>query len=407
MEPHDSDARMRAVLERLVGARGASALDDPAKLLEACRQEGLRHDAPAAVALVVEAARRGVPAELARHAASVGPRRAVELAAADLASERNLDPRAAAWVVGRFAEALGLAPAPQPSGAGTAPAASRARTLPTGGPAAPATPVAPASPAAATFGAVASTSLPFSPENVASALPMTAGASPGSGAPPRPPLYRPKPRRRWPWAAGIAAAVLAVAGGAVAGVRTLTSHRAADATTSTTAPATTSTAPPTTPAPSTTTSTTQNPLAPQEAQALTALLSQSANDRAQVSAATSDIATCGNLNADYAALRAAASGRQALLDQLGQLTMSALPNASALSQDLASAWQNSENSDLLYAQWAQDGLNTCTPNNITDPNYVQAEQASAQSTLAKQQFVDVWNPVAYQYGLPTWTQEQL
>jgi hypothetical protein len=146
----------------------------------------------------------------------------------------------------------------------------------------------------------------------------------------------------------------------------------------------------------------------QGAAALAALLSQSVEDRSAVDAASQDVSACDpNLTQDVQTFDDAASSRQSLITQL-----SALPDASSLPstmiQALSGAWQASMQADEDFAAWAEDEASgTCTPNDTADPNYQAATGPDQQATTDKQAFVSLWNPIAQQYGLTTYTWNQL
>jgi len=113
------------------------------------------------------------------------------------------------------------------------------------------------------------------------------------------------------------------------------------------------------------------------------------------------------LNQDPQTFNAAASSRQNLLTELADL-----PGRSALSPDmlaaLTSAWQNSITADRDFAQWAQDEISRgCTQNDQSDPGAQAAVGPDDQATTSKQTFVSLWNPVAAQYGLPSYQWNQL
>jgi len=146
----------------------------------------------------------------------------------------------------------------------------------------------------------------------------------------------------------------------------------------------------------------------QQGQALTDLLSQSSGDRSGVQSATQAIASCGDLVSAEATLNAAQLSRQGLLSQLTDSSFSQLPQSAALLGALSSAWQNSAESDGSYAQWAADEQsNGCVPNNTSDSNYQAAQVTDRQATTAKQQFTNMWNPIATSLGLQTWQPSQL
>ena len=167
---------------------------------------------------------------------------------------------------------------------------------------------------------------------------------------------------------------------------------------------------PATTVPATTSTSTSTTLAPQalgQGQALTALLSQSSGSRNQVGSATAAIASCGDLAGAQSTLTAAQASRQALVTQLGQLDLSALPQSSSLASALTSAWQSSASSDGAYAQWAADEqAKTCVPNDTSDPSYQTALAADGRASTAKTQFASLWNPVAASLGLQQWQPNQ-
>ena len=161
---------------------------------------------------------------------------------------------------------------------------------------------------------------------------------------------------------------------------------------------------------SSTPATTQSPTqgtttSPQEqaAENLSALLTQSVTDRSSIDAATTDAQNCGPMLAqDPQTLENAATNRQNLLTELANLsgTSNLPPNLIA---NLTGAWKSSMKADQAYAQYAQDQLsNGCVKNDTSDPGYQAAIGPDGQATTYKQAFVGIWNPLATQYGLPTY-----
>ena len=144
------------------------------------------------------------------------------------------------------------------------------------------------------------------------------------------------------------------------------------------------------------------------AQNLATLLAQSASDRSSIVNAVSDVSQCGaNLSQDAEIFQSAAASRQKLLSELADL-----PGGSALStqmtQALATAWRASEQADQDFAAWAQDESSQgCTVGDTADANYQAAGGPDQQATNSKMAFVGLWNPVATEYGLPTYQWIQL
>ena len=170
------------------------------------------------------------------------------------------------------------------------------------------------------------------------------------------------------------------------------------------------TAPPTV-QPTTNPPTTQPPTVSAEEQAadnLSNLLTQSVTDRSSIVAAVADAQNCGsNLSQDPQILENAATSRQNLLNELSNL--SGAPNLPAnLITNLRGAWQSSMEADKAYAQYSQDQIsNGCVKNDTADPNYQAAIGPDGHATTYKQNFVALWNPIAMQYGLPTYVWSEL
>jgi hypothetical protein len=166
-----------------------------------------------------------------------------------------------------------------------------------------------------------------------------------------------------------------------------------------------SSAPPTTQSP---TQGTTTPPREQAAENLSALLTQSVTDRSSIVAAVADAQDCGpTLAQDPQTLENAATNRQNLLTELANLSGASNLPPNLITQ-LTGAWQSSMKADQAYAQYAQDQLsNGCVKNDTSDPNYQAAIGPDGQATTYKQAFVALWNPIAMQYGLPTYVWSQL
>jgi zinc-ribbon domain len=146
----------------------------------------------------------------------------------------------------------------------------------------------------------------------------------------------------------------------------------------------------------------------QAAKALAALLAQSVTDRSAIARASNDVSQCGPaLGQDAQTFRNAAASRQNLLSQLLTLPgRGALP--AQLLQNLANAWQASAAADNDLAQWAQDENSSgCTPNDQADPNYQASATPDSQASAAKTAFIGQWNPLAAEFGLVTYQEDQL
>ena len=215
-------------------------------------------------------------------------------------------------------------------------------------------------------------------------------------------------RSRWPWVAGTVA--LLAAGGAAAAVligQPFHTNPAAAGTSRAAAPVAGQpvSASPTAALPSSAAAT---PSQQQAAESLAGLLAQSVTDRSSTVHAVNTVNQCGPaLSQDPQVFERAAASRQGLLSQLA-----GLPGRSALSgqvlQALTGAWQASATADRDFARWARDELSRgCTQNDQADPNFQAAAGPDAQATTDKKAFVNLWNPIAAQYGLTSYAWNQL
>jgi hypothetical protein len=68
--------------------------------------------------------------------------------------------------------------------------------------------------------------------------------------------------------------------------------------------------------------------------------------------------------------------------------------------------RDSINADKGYQSWMVDFANAgdpCGSDPGQDSNYVAGQDASNAATIAKNDFLAIWNPMAPQYGQPTYT----
>ena len=146
----------------------------------------------------------------------------------------------------------------------------------------------------------------------------------------------------------------------------------------------------------------------QAAVRLSGLLAQSVTDRAAVIHAATDVRGCGpSLGQDGRTFARAASSRQRLLSQLGNLPgRSLLPTA--MLQDLTGAWQASAQVDTDLARWAEGTIaRGCHGNSRSDAGLRASYAPEGQAIVGKQAFASRWNPVARRYGLTTYQPNQL
>jgi hypothetical protein len=216
-------------------------------------------------------------------------------------------------------------------------------------------------------------------------------------------------RSRWPFVVGVVALLAAGAAAAVFIVQPF-QHSQAAASVPRTSPSALGQRLPAsaTATPSSPTATPSSQSAQQAAASLAGLLAQSATDRSSAVNAVNSVSQCGpTLSKDPQILETAAVARQLLLSQLASLPgRSALPGQ--MLQVLTGAWQASATADRDFARWAQDELSEgCTQNDQADPNLQAAAAPDAQATTDKKAFVNLWNPIAAQYGLTSYPWNQL
>jgi hypothetical protein len=146
----------------------------------------------------------------------------------------------------------------------------------------------------------------------------------------------------------------------------------------------------------------------QAATSLSGLLAQSGTDHSDVNTAVTDVQACGSgLASDAKEFSKAAANRRALLARLAQLPgRSALP--AQMLADLTSAWSASATVDADLAKWAAAEKGHCHKGSTTKSrDYTATIPFDSEATNGKTEFVEQWNPLAKQDGLPTYQAAQL
>lgn len=137
-----------------------------------------------------------------------------------------------------------------------------------------------------------------------------------------------------------------------------------------------------------------------------AVVQGSASARNLVKTAVPQVGTCAMSPADGAAqLQQAISDRQGLLTTIAALQVSAIPSGETMRADLAGVLNLSIAADSDFTQWMQDPQSTqgCPSSTSADAAYTAGYQASRQAQQAKAAFLALWNPLARQFGQPTFT----
>lgn len=196
----------------------------------------------------------------------------------------------------------------------------------------------------------------------------------------------PPPGRRPPWAWLVAVLAVVFVGAAAAGVVLKLMHRVPGHLTA---------------RPPASSAATRDGRA--QAAAIDALLNASGASRNQLAPAIAQVDSCGDF--DFAGK----TFDQIVLDRAGQveqgraLAVDQLENGPALRDQLVKALQFSLDADKHFSSWlanvrASGGCNGQAPH---ETEYGAAQASSANASANKRSFVQLWNPVASRYGLPS------
>jgi hypothetical protein len=129
------------------------------------------------------------------------------------------------------------------------------------------------------------------------------------------------------------------------------------------------------------------------------LLSSSAATLNALQGAVSEVFNCTNLSGAVSQIQNVVNQRSAEYNQASALSTSALANGAAVKSDLIAALRSSLDADKAFLTWAQQQLNSgCTPT-AQSSAYNTAYNASQQAGASKKAFIQVWDPVAAQYGI--------
>jgi len=139
-------------------------------------------------------------------------------------------------------------------------------------------------------------------------------------------------------------------------------------------------------------------LASRQAAAVNDLLSSSAATRKALQGAVSKARDCTDLSGAVSQIQNAVNQRNAEYNQASALSTSALADGTIVKTDLTVALRSSLDADRDYLAWAQQLKLGCAAATQSSA-YNAAYQADQQANAAKEAFIQVWNPVAAQYGI--------
>lgn len=142
-----------------------------------------------------------------------------------------------------------------------------------------------------------------------------------------------------------------------------------------------------------------------EATQMSNLLDASSSSRQSLDAAVQDVGNCSGSSSDVTTISNVANQRTTEYNNAKQLSTGALPDGSQLKSDLVSALYYSTQADQDFLTWAQQQINDggCTQT----ASYQAGVTASQNAVTAKNEFVQLWNPIATSQGLPTRSQSNI
>jgi len=137
------------------------------------------------------------------------------------------------------------------------------------------------------------------------------------------------------------------------------------------------------------------------------LVVQSRDGRRAIASIVAGASTC-RLPARRAlvSLATVERNRQSLLDQLAALTIPSGDEALTVAQRLQRAIQLSISSDWHYREWLTGLIGSCS-SKLASASLASAQVGDRQATVAKQSFVDAFDPLARRFGERTWTASEL
>lgn len=142
------------------------------------------------------------------------------------------------------------------------------------------------------------------------------------------------------------------------------------------------------------------------------VLTQSAAGRGQVGKVVGDVRNC-TVTPNTAAIEIdqVVSNRQSVLNQLSSLTNAAGVDGTSLISGLQTAIRESITADEYYSRWMKflyanyyytRPIGCPSGTAPLNGDYTTAQAASGRASAAKQDFVDIFNPIAESFGLQTW-----
>jgi hypothetical protein len=138
-----------------------------------------------------------------------------------------------------------------------------------------------------------------------------------------------------------------------------------------------------------------------QATAVNSLLDAMANSRSEFAAAMTDAEQCASLDNAIPVIQKVVGERQSELSTAQSLQVDVLPSGAQLKDALTRALQASLDADNAYLSWATSSKG-CTGTTPTGSDLDNGNQIStSRATPAKQEFLQLWAPIAQQNNQPT------
>jgi serine/threonine protein kinase len=138
-----------------------------------------------------------------------------------------------------------------------------------------------------------------------------------------------------------------------------------------------------------------DPAASAQASTVSALLATGHGRASNLNTAVNDVARCGSIAGDITEIQSVRSQRQDEYARARSTRMSDLPDAAALRADLLRALRYSLAADADYLSYAS----RMDSSRCQSGSQAAAHAADARAVSYKTRFVNLWNPIATEYGL--------
>lgn len=146
----------------------------------------------------------------------------------------------------------------------------------------------------------------------------------------------------------------------------------------------------------------------EQALAIDDLLEESGPSRRRLRPAIEKVLSCSDVDTGIETIEDVTRERTEQVERAGKLSVDALPNGADIKDALVKALRASLRADKSYLRWADRfGAAGCRGRANGDPDYDAGQAASREATSAKAEFVEIWNPIAQEEGLPERTDREI